>query len=335
MSRVAADENLHHLFYRDLVSAALEVDPSGMVAAIDRQVRSLRDARRRHPRLHDARAGDRRSRRVRLRVAPRPHPRARVFKHWRIEQLQNLKAAAEQARERADQAHRARRARGEAHGCPARASRAPRPRSDRGSPTVQSSSARLLERVVLELLEAALDDAVVRPRQRRPGDAARAGAAAAPARSSVPRQARASAARRRSGASSRRAGPVQVAVDTRHEQLVRLGLVDTCTVQRSWYGSGAWITSVRHRARRRRPSPSTCELAQPRPPAAGTGRCAPASPRARRAPPRSPTTGRSGTASAPAASVPASGARERPGRGDTVGGGRTGSRRRVRSNMPR
>ena len=41
MSRVAADENLHHLFYRDLVSAALEIDPSGMVAAIDRQVRSF------------------------------------------------------------------------------------------------------------------------------------------------------------------------------------------------------------------------------------------------------------------------------------------------------
>jgi acyl-[acyl-carrier-protein] desaturase len=34
---VAADENLHYLFYRDLVSAALEVDPSGMVEAIKRQ----------------------------------------------------------------------------------------------------------------------------------------------------------------------------------------------------------------------------------------------------------------------------------------------------------
>ena len=37
MKRVAADENLHYLFYRDLVSAALEVDPSGMVEAIKRQ----------------------------------------------------------------------------------------------------------------------------------------------------------------------------------------------------------------------------------------------------------------------------------------------------------
>jgi len=37
MKRVAADENLHYLFYRDLVSAALEVDPSGMIEAIKRQ----------------------------------------------------------------------------------------------------------------------------------------------------------------------------------------------------------------------------------------------------------------------------------------------------------
>ena len=38
MKRVAADENLHYLFYRDLVSAALEVDASSMVEAIERQI---------------------------------------------------------------------------------------------------------------------------------------------------------------------------------------------------------------------------------------------------------------------------------------------------------
>ena len=38
MMRVAADENLHHLFYRDLTRAALEVDPSTAVRAIERQV---------------------------------------------------------------------------------------------------------------------------------------------------------------------------------------------------------------------------------------------------------------------------------------------------------
>ncbi|MBV9951475.1 MAG: acyl-ACP desaturase [Acidimicrobiia bacterium] len=38
MARVATDENHHFLFYRDLVSAALELDPSATVAAIERQV---------------------------------------------------------------------------------------------------------------------------------------------------------------------------------------------------------------------------------------------------------------------------------------------------------
>lgn len=38
MKRVAADENLHYLFYRDLVKEALEVDPSGLMCAIERQV---------------------------------------------------------------------------------------------------------------------------------------------------------------------------------------------------------------------------------------------------------------------------------------------------------
>ncbi|MBA3606586.1 MAG: acyl-ACP desaturase [Acidimicrobiia bacterium] len=38
MKRVAADENLHFLFYRDLVTAALSLDPSSMIKAIERQV---------------------------------------------------------------------------------------------------------------------------------------------------------------------------------------------------------------------------------------------------------------------------------------------------------
>lgn len=41
MKRVASDENRHHLLYRDLVSAALEIDPSLVVQAIDRQVREF------------------------------------------------------------------------------------------------------------------------------------------------------------------------------------------------------------------------------------------------------------------------------------------------------
>ena len=41
MSRVSTDENLHYLFYRDVAAAALEVDPSTMVLAIDRQARNF------------------------------------------------------------------------------------------------------------------------------------------------------------------------------------------------------------------------------------------------------------------------------------------------------
>jgi acyl-[acyl-carrier-protein] desaturase len=41
MARVASDENLHYLFYRDLVQAALEIDPSALMVAIEQQVRSF------------------------------------------------------------------------------------------------------------------------------------------------------------------------------------------------------------------------------------------------------------------------------------------------------
>ena len=41
MARVSADENLHFLFYRDLASAAIKIDPSAMVVAMDRTVREF------------------------------------------------------------------------------------------------------------------------------------------------------------------------------------------------------------------------------------------------------------------------------------------------------
>ncbi len=41
MMRVAGDENLHQLFYRDLATAALEADPDGMMCAIEQQVVSF------------------------------------------------------------------------------------------------------------------------------------------------------------------------------------------------------------------------------------------------------------------------------------------------------
>ena len=100
MSRVAADENLHHLYYRDLVTAALEIDPSGMVAAIERQVRSFQMPGAGIP---DFKAHARLVADVGVYDFAAHHDQILVpvvFKHWRIEQIQNLKAAAEQARER-------------------------------------------------------------------------------------------------------------------------------------------------------------------------------------------------------------------------------------------
>jgi acyl-[acyl-carrier-protein] desaturase len=41
LARVATDENFHFLFYRDLATAALAIDPSETVLAIERQVRGF------------------------------------------------------------------------------------------------------------------------------------------------------------------------------------------------------------------------------------------------------------------------------------------------------
>jgi acyl-[acyl-carrier-protein] desaturase len=42
MSKIAGDEGLHHAFYRDLVDAALRIDPSYLMVSIQRQLRSFR-----------------------------------------------------------------------------------------------------------------------------------------------------------------------------------------------------------------------------------------------------------------------------------------------------
>jgi acyl-[acyl-carrier-protein] desaturase len=41
MKRVATDENRHYLFYRGLADAAFEIDPSGMMLAVEHEVRTF------------------------------------------------------------------------------------------------------------------------------------------------------------------------------------------------------------------------------------------------------------------------------------------------------
>ncbi|MET0627149.1 MAG: acyl-ACP desaturase [Acidimicrobiia bacterium] len=100
MSRVAADENLHHLFYRDLVAAALELDPSGTVVAIDQQVRffempgaGVPDFAAHAKAIADVGVYDFTLHHDNILVPV-------VVKHWRLDQLTNLDAAGEEARDR-------------------------------------------------------------------------------------------------------------------------------------------------------------------------------------------------------------------------------------------
>jgi acyl-[acyl-carrier-protein] desaturase len=100
MARVAADENLHYLFYRDLATAAIEVDPSTMVCAIDRQVRDFEmpgggiDGFARHAAAIAAEGiYDIKSHHDQILVPV-------VLRQWGIESLTGLDAEAEQARER-------------------------------------------------------------------------------------------------------------------------------------------------------------------------------------------------------------------------------------------
>jgi acyl-[acyl-carrier-protein] desaturase len=100
MARVAADENLHYLFYRDLVSAALEVDASEAMLAIERQVRTFE--------MPGAGIPDFSAHANAIAVAgiydlALHHDQVLVpvvLRHWAIETLQGLSPEAELARDR-------------------------------------------------------------------------------------------------------------------------------------------------------------------------------------------------------------------------------------------
>jgi acyl-[acyl-carrier-protein] desaturase len=99
MARVAADENLHHLFYRDAVSAALEVDPSTIVVAIQRQVRGFQMP---GVGITDFQAHAHAIARAGIYDLPTHHEQILVpvvLRHWRIEELTNLSDEAERARD--------------------------------------------------------------------------------------------------------------------------------------------------------------------------------------------------------------------------------------------
>ncbi|HEV2362042.1 MAG TPA: acyl-ACP desaturase, partial [Acidimicrobiales bacterium] len=98
MKRVAADENLHHLFYRDLVIAALEVDPSSAVMALERQVAGFAMPGtgiigfRRHA------AAIARQRIYDLEIHYESILRPMFARHWNVDGLEGLSPEAEESR---------------------------------------------------------------------------------------------------------------------------------------------------------------------------------------------------------------------------------------------
>ncbi|MEX2256255.1 MAG: acyl-ACP desaturase [Acidimicrobiia bacterium] len=100
MSRVAGDENLHYRFYRDVATRALELEPTRMLDAMDRQVRDFAMPGTGIPDFpHHARA----IANAGVYDMAAHHDQILVpvlMKHWGVERLQGLKAAGEQARER-------------------------------------------------------------------------------------------------------------------------------------------------------------------------------------------------------------------------------------------
>ena len=98
MKKVASDENRHYLFYRDMVSAALEVDPSGTVIAIERQVRNFEMP---GTGIMDFEAHAKAIAKAGIYDFAVHHDQILqpvVLRHWGIEQLEGLDAEAEQAR---------------------------------------------------------------------------------------------------------------------------------------------------------------------------------------------------------------------------------------------
>lgn len=100
LSRVATDENFHFIFYRDLTTAALEIAPSLVLEAIERQVRGFEMPGTGIPGFKQHAEAIARAEIYSLAQHHDQILQPIVVKWWRIEALQGLSAEAEQAREK-------------------------------------------------------------------------------------------------------------------------------------------------------------------------------------------------------------------------------------------
>jgi acyl-[acyl-carrier-protein] desaturase len=100
MARVAADENLHYLFYRDASTAAVAVDPSSMVLAMEVQVRDFEMPGTGVQGFHEMAKAIARAGIYDLAIHHDQILVPVILRHWRLESLEGLSPEAEQARER-------------------------------------------------------------------------------------------------------------------------------------------------------------------------------------------------------------------------------------------
>ncbi len=100
MARVAADENFHYLFYRDMTSEMIARDPSTVVCAIERQVKDFEmpgtgiiGFAKHAAAIAAAGIYNIQSHHDQILVPV-------ILRHWALEKIEGLNAEAEQARER-------------------------------------------------------------------------------------------------------------------------------------------------------------------------------------------------------------------------------------------
>jgi len=98
-SRVATDENLHYVFYRDLAAGAIEVDPSAAMLAIKRQVLGFAMPGADMPGFQDKAKAMARAGVYNLRIHLEQVLRPIMENHWRIGDAEGLTDEAKQARE--------------------------------------------------------------------------------------------------------------------------------------------------------------------------------------------------------------------------------------------
>ena len=98
-SRVATDENLHYVFYRDMAVNAIELDPSAMVEAMHRQITNFAMPGAGIPGFREKAKAMAQAGIYNLRIHHDQVLRPILDKHWKLADLQGLTDHAKRLRE--------------------------------------------------------------------------------------------------------------------------------------------------------------------------------------------------------------------------------------------